>query len=138
MGCDIHPYVCYRTGEGRLKSFQHDPFSLGRDYTLFGLLAGVRGTHALFEARGFPEEVPFHINLAFDRRADDTHDASWLTTAEVKAVDAAYAQIREEEGGPKPRNMYMAALIGCMQGLDDWCAVYDPGGYAVLVFYFDC
>lgn len=126
MGCDIHPYICYRNGEGKLKQFMYSELDLGRDYTFFGLLAGVRGKHKLFEAKGFPEDVPSHVLFDFNRRADDTHDASWLTTAELKQVAEAYERIATEGEWKVRKNRWLAALIGCMQGLDEWLAEYDP------------
>ncbi len=132
MGCDIHSYVYHRKGTGELKTYLCSEIDLGRDYGLFGLLAGVRGEHTLFEARGFPQDVPSRITFEYDRRIDDVHNASWLTTDEVKQVADRYVELW---GRSNPR---LAALIGYMQALDAWCAAYDPGGQAVLIFFFDC
>jgi hypothetical protein len=61
MGCDIHVYLDVvesepdpeRGHEGWVSTFA-GPISLGRDYDLFGVLAGVRGGQAVFTPRGLP------------------------------------------------------------------------------------
>lgn len=68
MGCDIHMYIQYRNIEetDRRKERNEKPwwwsfgdqFNPGRNYTLFGILAGVRDypedENKMFEARGLP------------------------------------------------------------------------------------
>lgn len=132
MGCDIHSYVYHRQGKGPLNTFLCMELNLGRDYGLFGLMAGVRGEHKLFDARGFPEDTPHRIRFDYDRRIDDVHDASWLTTGELKQVAEKYIEINER------RNPWLETVIGYMDALDDWCQEDDPGGQAILIFFFDC
>lgn len=51
MGCDIHPHIEYRIiGDNYWTCFA-DP-NLGRNYFLFGILAGVRGGPPLYQPRG--------------------------------------------------------------------------------------
>jgi hypothetical protein len=64
MGCDIHGYVEERSGDswwlfsGRL--------SLGRDYRMFGLLAGVReGGPPIVAPRGFPLDASYGLKDEF-------------------------------------------------------------------------
>jgi hypothetical protein len=61
MGCDIHTFIEYadadftdQDGEPYWSCFGGQ-INQGRNYTLFGLLAGVRGGEALFKVRGLPE-----------------------------------------------------------------------------------
>lgn len=68
---------------------------------MFGLLAGVRGGEALFEPRGLPDDVPFTDPFDFDRMEDDAHTPSWLTTAEVMQVVAAYSPSSEQKRGER-------------------------------------
>jgi len=76
MGCDIHAYLDVTEGEpdperdyaGWIQTFAHD-IPIGRDYALFGLLAGVRGGKALIEPRGLPE---------YDQMGWRTRDTYWL------------------------------------------------------------
>ena len=135
MGCDITPYVARRTGKGTLEPFMYSALDLSRDYVLFGLLAGIRGKVTLFEPRGLPEDVPFTYKFDFERM--DAHTPSWLTTDEVRAVAEAYPSAAAEHGQAGGTNPFLAALVGLMEAYDVWAAEYDPGGGAVLIFWFD-
>jgi hypothetical protein len=67
MGCDCHPYVEERQGDGSwalIRKISYDDPEPAfvcfrtRNYRLFGVLAGVRGSHpALFVRRGLPSDV---------------------------------------------------------------------------------
>lgn len=63
MGCDIHVFVEYRGPDGWRYVGQYHP---GRDYTMFGLLAGVRdeSVSPVVEPRGFPPTCSFETWLA--------------------------------------------------------------------------
>ena len=132
MGCDIHPYLCFRTSSGDVKPVKYSKLDLGRDYTFFGLLAGVRGEHTLFEARGFPTNTPSHITFNYNSMEGDAHHASWLTTSEVQAIAEAYVKINNWQ------NPLLAGLVGMMQSLDAWCNDHEPGTHVELIFFFDC
>ncbi len=61
MGCDIHAYLDVieampdpKTGYAGYISTLVGPIDLGRDYELFGVLAGVRRDGAVFPPRGLP------------------------------------------------------------------------------------
>ncbi len=59
MGADIHGHIDYIDGD-EVKNFAE--FKLGRDYHLFGLLAGVRGwVKPLVEPRGLPEKNSYIV-----------------------------------------------------------------------------
>jgi len=137
MGCDIHPRIARRTGEGELVSFMHGTLDLGRDYVMFGLMAGVRGKEKLFEPRGLPDDVPFSYKFDHDRLDGDAHSASWLTTQEVRMVADAYPEVAERLDGKRRQNPWLAALVGLMEAVDRWSDEYDPDGGAVLIFWFD-
>jgi hypothetical protein len=62
MGCDIHAYLDVvdwepneKTGDPGWTSTFAARLDLGRDYTLFGVLAGVRGGTPVYSPRGLPE-----------------------------------------------------------------------------------
>ena len=61
MGCDIHMYVesRKRSDTNLWRSFG-SRFNPGRDYELFGYLAGVRGGTALIEPRGLPDDLAYY------------------------------------------------------------------------------
>jgi len=137
MGCDIHPYIARRTGDGDLEPFMYSQLDLSRNYLMFGLLAGVRGGEALFEPRGLPDGVPFTYQFDYDRMEDDAHTASWLTTSEVRQVAEKYPSVFEELRGKRWMHPHLAALLSLMEGVDTWAEEYDPGGEAVFIFWFD-
>lgn len=68
MGCDIHAYVDYETAkepEFQDRRWVHSlgSFSVGRDYLLFGIMAGVRHEEAkLFDPKGLPDELSYVTN----------------------------------------------------------------------------
>lgn len=92
MGCDIHWHVETRyIGDAwgdeehgweynRCLSIETDPH---RDYTLFGLLAGVRGgDDPVYPPRGMPEDSQIDMG-------EDVHTPSWLTPEEL--IDVLHA-----------------------------------------------
>lgn len=62
IGCDIHCYIEYQT-PGGAEAGQWSNFggriNPGRDYEVFGRLAGARGGSALVAPRGFPDDAAF-------------------------------------------------------------------------------
>ena len=131
MGCDIHVYVARRTHDKNGYHFEAaplyrkthlfkgetgDPFLLeeidvGRSYTLFGILAGVRGSSCepIAEARGLDNVCPPEIRAEYDKLIDDPmscHDASWYDMSEIrcalsdkKRYPKWYTYLDEDENG---------------------------------------
>ncbi len=66
MGCDIHVYLEYKNKDDDRKTPWWQSFgghiNPGRDYDLFGNLAGIRGGDALIEPRGLPDHLAWHSN----------------------------------------------------------------------------
>ena len=107
MGCDIHMHVEYRSRisnttikwcDGNLYEVnkyyedEDEPKYIRvhlnnerRNYTLFGLLAGVRnyGTKPIVAPRGFPKDASKSIAEEYASWGSDAHTASWLTLAEL-------------------------------------------------------
>ena len=107
MGCDIHMQVEYRTKidgtmqwcDGNLYEINefHDIYpdepkyqripliNERRNYSLFGLLAGVRDTDIkpITPPRGFSEYASKSITEEYNSWGSDAHTASWLTLAEL-------------------------------------------------------
>ena len=82
MGCDIHCYIEYKKkNDDHWRSFG-GRINPGRNYTLFGVMAGVRCDGLLYPLRGFPEDAAFQAisdNHLFATAADDrgTEGAAW-------------------------------------------------------------
>ena len=120
MGCDIHMQVEYRTKvcgtmqwcDGNLYevnkfhyNYPDDPkytrvclINERRNYTLFGLLAGVRnyGTKPIVAPRGFPKDVSKSIAEEYDSWGSDAHSASWLTLAELMNATRSHPDLLDD------------------------------------------
>lgn len=119
MGCDIHTYVEVKEG-GRWVGNDEEVFEvpdiarwdyrkdyyptkhsvhpdLGRNYSLFGWLAGVRNYSAvvpLSAPRGVPDDLSGTVSDEAFRWEGDGHTHSYFTAAELLAVD--YEQTVED------------------------------------------
>lgn len=103
MGCDIHIYTeeLDRHGKWRCADFfeineyyngdaddeprfEHVEFYRGRDYELFGALAGVRKEIRHIKPKGFPEDASVECKEAFEYWDGDAHTPSYLTLRELR------------------------------------------------------
>lgn len=95
MGCDIHMFIEYKVGDAPWTAdknhqvIEEDGYehvsqvtSSGRNYTLFGALAGVRSEGP--DAKGFPEDVSDIIKKASDLYDSDGHSHSYSSLEEFK------------------------------------------------------
>lgn len=63
MGCDIHGYIEHRPPDCEYWNGFGGRINPGRNYALFGYLAGVRGTGpAMFPVRGIPHDCAYEAN----------------------------------------------------------------------------
>ncbi len=111
MGCDIHMYVERKVGKTwrrvsedkgvehpysyneKIAAFQKKSWAVGRNYNLFGILAGVRDRFAptIAEPRGIPEDVSKGIAAQWKLSADYAHTPSYYTLQELlEAQDKTY------------------------------------------------
>ncbi|GAA1235753.1 hypothetical protein GCM10009665_27450 [Kitasatospora nipponensis] len=98
MGVDIHGFVECRVTRGTLDdgtgrwhaAMDLDLLYGGRSYDAFGCLFGVRN-HACFRPlaadRGLPADVSPRTRRAHEQWAPDGHSQSWISWAELAAVD---------------------------------------------------
>ena len=117
MGCDIHMQVEYRTKvdgtmqwcDGNLYEVNKFHYSypdapkykrihlnnVRRNYTLFGLLAGVRNRDIkpITSPRGFPKDASKSIAEEYDSWRSDAHSASWLTLSELMNATRSYPDL---------------------------------------------
>lgn len=105
MGCDIHLYTeKIKSVNGVDKWVNCDHWKLnpyfgddeyepelelislysGRNYNLFGVLAGVRGGYEICPPRGLPSDVSDIVKKNSDRWDSDGHSHSYFTLAELK------------------------------------------------------
>ena len=119
MGCDIHCYLESRDEDGQWVG-EHDG-ALGRDYTMFAHMAGVRdyiGIEPISEPRGLPCDVSKSAKNCHKDWGGDAHSASWLTKDELRQVQAALAEASSSNRG-------LNSLLSHMEDTDR------------LVFWFD-
>lgn len=98
MGCDIHMYVEYRQRmaehHGSEKWYTWgDRFNPGRNYLLFGALAGVRDDTItpIAADRGIPEDASWGVDYAnkiYIRQNDDETEGVDLATAQQWAAQS--------------------------------------------------
>lgn len=101
----------------------------GRDYCLFGLLAGVRGQQKLYETRGFPEDACWILAEDF-RNNSDAYSPSWLEIGELSVLLDHYAEVVAPL--PESTELALRATIAAMEILN----AGDPSR-SRLVFWFD-
>lgn len=112
MGCDIHAFIEYAyDGDTYTNTFCDSEIHIGRDYDLFGLIAGVRGTTSpLILPRGFPSACiaagnttifaqNWHVQEKYDEYGKDAHSATWLTLDELKQIRVEYIKDKLEFNG---------------------------------------
>lgn len=122
MGCDIHAYIevknpdtdgweflsLYKKADGEVKPID---FYDGRDYILFGKLAGVRaiGVDPIAPRRGLPESLSEEVKTFYNEGEGYFHSETWYDFAELRAA-AGYNQ-----------EMYkhlFDEIVGYFEGLD--------------------
>jgi hypothetical protein len=105
MGCDIHVAVEYKrkneekwfNGDNwrinphweldeRKSKYELNPIYDARNYTLFGILAGVRRSEndMIAEPKGFPKDSSLETREEYDSWDGDVHTPSYLTLKEIK------------------------------------------------------
>jgi hypothetical protein len=82
MGADIHALIEY-SKDGTKWESGGEP-EIGRDYALFGVLAGVRGGQdPIDEPRGKPDDASDAFNQWYSEWANDAHSTGWLGLKEL-------------------------------------------------------
>ena len=110
MGCDIHAYIEYCDLGDKSQNWNFSSsIDFGRDYTLFGLIAGVRSLCGanLFPVRGYPDSskaehigskdfpTSYIVQKEYDSWLDDKgkrccHSETWLHLDELIKIRHAY------------------------------------------------
>lgn len=100
MGCDIHMYIEWKIGTGEWKADHHHDIykeddyenvrevsATGRNYELFGRIAGVRGScrRSLYP-KGLPKNISDMIKRAAEFWNGDGHSHSYLSLSTFKKI----------------------------------------------------
>lgn len=171
MGCDIHMFVEYRKvgdigqweaderqqaehdyGDNGEIEYTHygDCDQIGRDYKLFGFLAGVRGgmSSCIFDPRGMPEDASDYVKAACEKWGVDGHSHHYLTFTELYRVIDEYRASEVEEARQDKQDTSEAKRV--YQNLLDYIeegrakrkhlcpeGLFDLEADARVVFWFD-
>ena len=108
MSCDIHLYIEHRPTDPKARyGYEWQGFggriNPGRDYEIFGLLAGVRGGTALVKPRGFPTDASFEARCDNQLYLTDNEVAGERETQKTKAqewVDRGNSEFLIRDGKP--------------------------------------
>lgn len=151
MECDIHSRA-EKQESGRWVGVDVEAFE-GRDYGFFGWLADVRNYSDLTPLaadRGFPADASAEAAKHYDDWSGDAHSASWVSVAELLAVD--YDQAIEDRRTTKQLGPnFWTGRATCEPGEGKTQTLREflgPGFFAVLkrlqdakvgrvVFWFD-
>lgn len=134
MGCDIHmmiEYVAYGEGDNKTWYDFGGRIGPGRDYAMFGVLAGVRSSREpVHPLRGLPETMS-HEGEEYFAEDTDLHSKTWLTPDEyAECIAEAWLDPEVMDYGGGPGTVYqviMAALL----------AFKERGAEARLLIAFD-
>ena len=110
MGADIWTYVEHYNPKTKkwesVNLYQKTPngnfemvnFYTGRNYTLFGKLAGVRGMdEPMVYSRGLPEDLSPEVREEYDKMEGYAHSATWYDMYELRLlVDAGRGKVKDE------------------------------------------
>lgn len=117
MGCDIHVMIEYagyvkQCGTTVWRGFGSGHFNPGRDYTMFGVLAGVRddSVEQIVSLRGLPEDKGYAACEAYDGD-EDLHSHTWLSVDEYAQ---AYATRMMACGYGPPDTAYEIIMVTLM------------------------
>lgn len=146
MGCDLHShveiydrdkqrwekiymYTPNRWNFGKLREVE--PY-VGRSYTMFGVLAGVRAmTEPIVQPRGIPANASNGVLEDWDNESSWCHTPSWLTLAELRVATKDKKRYNKEE---------RKSLIPLIDGIDfmvDNSWFFKEDSEVRVVFWFD-
>ena len=111
MGCDVHMFCEIRYGNGPWMAhpkhtlnkeddqyYAYEIQAANRNYTMFGLLNGVRGGKALCNDNGFPDDACELIDKEYCSWGIDAHSPNHISLASFKnAVDQLEQCYKQED-----------------------------------------
>lgn len=146
MGCDIHArvevynretqkwekiymYIPDKYTPGRLREVE--PYN-GRDYTMFGVLAGVRYmVEPIAQPRGIPQNASYGVRVDWESDSEWCHTPSWLTLAELQLA------VKDKKRYDKDERQSLKSLINGIDFMVDASWRYAEDSEVRLVFWFD-
>lgn len=116
MGCDIHAVIEIDTGYG-FADYHGEAFEfpVGRNYTLFALLANVRNYGSMSfiaEPRGIPTDISRETEELFASWEADGHSHSWVTFQELET--------------------YITNIVDSTNKEENFCRIRDANFYLIM------
>lgn len=149
MGADIHLYVEHYNKESKrwdslslYKKSSEDKFSPvdiydGRDYELFGLLAGVRSMIAPFVLpRGVPDDMSCEVSKAYGD-GQYYHTPTWYDWCELQTYERIFDNEYDDEDDT---NSLCKRLYGFINDIEKVLNAYDiycpkPGDIRIVMWF---
>ena len=164
MGADIHMYLekkvmvdgketwvnadLYKKNKwyDGINKFEHQfivqPFYWGRNYILFGILAGVRNMQNIMicEPKGWPDDITPEVKDFFKEMEEDAHSYSYLTINEISDFLRTVPITRESnDPNDNPLKVLFERLVS-RYNEEDWGSFEhgdENGDKFRTVFWFD-
>lgn len=146
MGCDLHSHVeVYDRDKKRwdkVYMYAPDPWNfgklrevepyVGRSYTMFGVLAGVRSmTEPIVQPRDIPIDASSGVLEDWANDSSWCHTPSWLTLAELRLAAKDKKRYNKEE------RRSLRPLINGIDFMIDSSWLFKEDSEVRVVFYFD-
>lgn len=127
MGCDIHLYIEKKIDEKEWVYIGESDYN-GRDYELFGFMAGVRGSQQYFKQKGLPDDISSGVRKICVDYGSDGHSHSWLTLEELQSVDWESNKFMIQEDGIMADDQWEKFQETVKAGKPDYSLTYPHWG----------
>ena len=138
MGCDIHLHTEVKIGG---EWHHYSTQSVPRNYTLFALMAGVRGREGITPIsmpKGLPEDASFLTKFDANWWRADGHSYSWLGAEEIaKLYDVVQDQIDLQAAFGYCFGGYWSSFHEYRGNLENGCGISNEVEDVRFVFWFD-
>ncbi len=103
MGCDIHIYIEYKTKNSSMWHCFGERLNPGRNYTMFGMLAGVREPELkLFDPKGLPQKLSYvtqsDVSLTISDNVDFSDCSQFCTSKKAEEYNESYIKYKNHYG----------------------------------------
>ena len=134
MATDIHIHLEHKSRKTNNYVYDFETKN-ERIYSLFGALAGTRGSCVpIYEPRGLPDDISSKALKEYQSWGKDAHTPSWLTTKELReCLDLTINELSKEDDVEEIKSWLKSyeEIYECMKHRE------DEGEPSRIVFWFD-